>query len=164
MVKKKRPGLFATQTRRTSYKPRKPRVGYVYRVKWSTRLKRWTRRKTKKWWRTTKQGIRRKWRTTKQRIKRRWNNRSTAKQRRQTERKFQQHSRQIHARVTTVQPGPDGQPTAVTTDQATAKGPPPEGATSTCKLGGACGQPIVYTGGRWEHVEGGSYECFQPHH
>src|SRR5215218_7764716 len=137
MAKRKRPGLFATQTRHTSYKPRKSRAGHVYRVKWSTRLKRW---------------VRRKWRTTKKRWKR---NRQQKARQRQPQR--------IYTSRTTVQPGPDGQPTTVTTEQATAKGPPPEGATSTCKLGGTCGQVIVYTGGRWEHVEHGNYECFQPY-
>jgi len=41
---------------------------------------------------------------------------------------------------------------------------PPDGATSTCQLGGGtgCGNEIIYNAerGRWEHPAGGHASCF----
>lgn len=60
--------------------------------------------------------------------------------------------------TSTVQVNANGE--VVAGEGTAAPTPPVDGTISTCKIGGACGNEIMYTRGRWEHTGKGDAECF----
>jgi hypothetical protein len=129
-------------SRTTTFKTRVKRyVRKQRRAAW-----RWTKRKTKKLWRNTKRRIQRRIRLVAQERERRVRaaNRQTAR------------SRPLPSRPTTRAPQPDPQ-------HPQEHQPPADGAISTCRQGGACGNEIRYSSarGRWEHTSRGNAACFK---
>lgn len=55
----------------------------------------------------------------------------------------------------------DDQPDQEIDDFFPAPVPPPDGTMSVCRLGGGCGNEIIYRNHRWEHVKGGKAACFK---
>jgi hypothetical protein len=124
--------------------PQQPSQGWSTTTTFKTKIKRYVRKQRRAAWRWTKRRIKRRIRTVTRERERRVKaaNRQTARNR----------------------PAPPPRTTQHSTDQPPQhNGPPPDGAISTCQLGGACGNEIRYstTRQRWEHTGKGNAECFR---
>jgi hypothetical protein len=163
--KKRVPKFLRTQSHKVYTRPREgPGKGWSRKTKFSTKVKRWVRKQRRKLWRKTKRAAKKQWRTAKKDIRR-----IRRKRQRQRAAANRQAARSRTYRAPKPMPQRDprtGRFVSANQEDQAPQGPPPDGAISTCELGGngkGCGNEIRYSAARqrWEHTGKGNAECFK---